>query len=120
MENRALKTGVLMHLVTPELDRGPVVTCCTFPIRGGEFDKYWAEIEKRSISEIRKKEGEKNRLFQLIRQQGLRREFPLIVATITAFSTGKVVITADKRVVDAQGNPISGYDLTDEIEKVVQ
>jgi hypothetical protein len=42
----AHKTGVMMHLVTPELDRGPVVTYCIFSIRGSTpFDGYWQEIE---------------------------------------------------------------------------
>ena len=120
IDNRAQETGVMMHLVTPELDKGPPVTYCTFPIRGEPFDKYWQEIEKHSLKEIKQRQGENNPLFRLIRQQGLTREFPLLVSTLEAFSQGKVKITADKKIVDADGRPINGYNLTDEINKLVK
>ena len=116
----AQETGVMMHLVTPELDEGPPVTYCTFPIRGKPFDKYWEEIKRQSVEEIKKRQGENNSLFKLIRKQGLAREFPLIISTIKAFSQGKIKITADKKVVDAEGKPIKGYNLTDEINELVK
>ncbi len=119
IDNRAQETGVMMHLVTPELDKGPPVTYCTFPIRDEPFDRYWQEIERYSVEKI-KKQGENNPLFRLIRQHGLVRELPLIIATVKAFSEGKVKITADKRIVDAAGKPIIGYNLTDEINKLVK
>ena len=93
-----------------------MVTFCTFPIRGRTFDRYWREIEGYSATQIKERDGEKNRLFRLIRQRGLAREFPLIVATIKAFSEGRVRISQDKKVVDAEGRPIGGYDLTGEID----
>ncbi len=116
IDNQAEETGVMMHLVTPELDKGPPATYCTFPIRGNPFDRYWQEIEGHPLEEIKKRQGENNRLFKLIRKHGLAREFPLIIATIKAFSQGKVKIMAGK-VVDAEGKPISGYNLTDEIDE---
>jgi len=42
------------------------------------------------------------------------------VTTIQAFSQGKVKVTPDKQVVDAQGKPIRGYDLTAEIDEKVR
>jgi len=118
IDNKAEETGVMMHLVTPELDEGPPVTYCTFPIRGKPFDKYWAEIEGHPVEEI-KKQGENNPLFKLIRKYGLTREFPLIISTLKAFSQDKVKIMNGK-VVDAERKPINGYNLTDEINKVVK
>lgn len=120
ISQKAKRTGVMMHLVIPELDKGPPVTFCTFSIRGKYFDRYWTEIEELSIEEIKKKDGENNQLFKTIREHGLAREFPLIIATLKAFSEGRVKITADKKVVDAEGKPVNGYDLTDEIEKIVK
>jgi len=120
IDNKAQETGVLMNLVTPELDRGPVVTYCTFPIRGKLFDRYWNEIERHPLSEVKKGEGENNPLFKLIRQHGLAREFPLIVSTLKVFSQGKIKITADKKVVDTDGRPIKGYNLTDEINEQIK
>jgi len=117
--NEAQETGVMMHLVTPELDQGPPVTYCTFPIRGEPFDEYWQEIKGQPIEEIKNRQDEDNPLFKLIRQYGLAREFPLIISTLKAFSQGKVKITADKKVVDAEGKLINGYNMTDEIDRVV-
>ncbi len=116
IENNADATGVMMHLVTPELDMGPPAAYCTFSIRGKPFDRYWDEIKGQQLEEIKKRQGENNRLFQLIRQHGLAREFPLIIATLKAFSQGKVKIKEGK-VVDADGKPIKGYNLTDEIDE---
>ncbi|RLC62304.1 MAG: hypothetical protein DRI01_07120 [Chloroflexi bacterium] len=119
IETNAEQTGVMMHLVTPELDKGPPVTYCTFPIRGKPFNKYWDEIKGRTVEEIRREEGENNRLFRLIRQHGLAREFPLIISTIKAFSEGKVRITVDRKIVDADSRLIKGYNLTSEIDEVL-
>lgn len=115
---RASETGVMMHLVTPELDRGPVVTYCRFSIRGAKFTPLWQEIKGKSISDIKKTEGEHNALFNLIRQEGLKREFPLITTTMKAFSEGRVKVKAGK-VMDARGKIIAGYNLTREIDRLV-
>ncbi len=119
IESKDKDTGVMMHLVTPELDKGPPVTYCTFSIRGEPFDRYWKDIEGRSIEEVKAREGEKNPLFRLIREHGLKREFPLIVATLKAFSEGMVRIE-NGRVLNARGKPISGHDLTKEIDEIVR
>ena len=120
IDNKAHETGVMMHLVTPELDKGPPVAYCTFSIRGQPFDKYWDEIKKQSLEELKREQGENNRLFKSIRQHGLAREFPLIIATIKAFSQGKIRISPEKQVFDAEGKPIKGYNLTDEIDALVK
>ena len=118
IDNKAQKTGVMMHLVTPELDQGPPVTYCTFPIRGEPFDRYWEELEKLPLTSA-KRHNEENPLFKLIRKHGLNREFPLIISTLKAFSQGKVKIMAGK-VIGAEEKPISGYNLTDEINELVK
>ncbi len=119
MEKRARETGVMMHLVTPELDRGPVVSYCTFPIAGKPFDKLWRDIEGQNIDDIKKSQGEGNPLFQLVREYGFKREIPLILATMKAFSQGKIKIV-NGQVVDGSGKPIKGYNLTDEIDRLVK
>jgi len=118
IDSKAKETGAMMHLVTPELDQGPTVTYCAFPIRDEPFDKYWREWEKIPSANAQSR-GETDPLFKLIRKHGLAREFPLIISTLKAFSQGKVRITGGK-VVDSSGKAISGYDLTDEIDKLVE
>ncbi|MFH1650728.1 MAG: formyltransferase family protein [Chloroflexota bacterium] len=120
IESGANRTGVKMHLAIPELDEGPTATYCTFSIRGEPFDRYRAEIEGQPVSELKDKYGEDLPLFRLIRQYGYLRELPLVVATIRAFSQGMVKITADRRIADAAGRPIAGYDLSREIDAQVR
>ncbi len=119
IDNEAQETGAMMHLVTPELDKGPPVAYCTFPIRGEPFDRYWLQLEKLPQNS-HKRHDEKNSLFRLIRQHGLAREFPLIISTLKAFSQGKIKITAGKKVIDSEGRPINEYNLTDEINELVK
>ena len=120
IERNANETGVMMHLVTPELDMGPTVTYCTFSIRGERFDALWAEIKGKSLKQVKKTEGENNALFKAIREHGFARELPLIVSTLKAFSQGRVKITPDKKVVDIEGKAINGYNLTTEIDQKVK
>jgi hypothetical protein len=119
IDSDAKETGVMMHLVTPDLDKGPPVAYCTFSIRGEPFDEYWPAIKKLPPDSPPGKKARES-LFKLIRKHGLAREFPLIVSTIKAFSQGKIRITKEKQVIDAAGKPIKGYNLTDEIDKIVK
>ena len=107
------ESGVMMHLVTPELDRGPAVTYCTFPIVGKPFDTYWRELEQTPLTEIKQEQGENYPLFKLIRQHGFSRELPLIISTIKAFSEGKVKVDPIKKLItDGDSHPLAGYDLS--------
>jgi len=119
MEAGADWSGVMMHLVTPELDKGPPVTYCRFRIRGYPFDEHWEQIEGLPLAEVRARQGEDNALFRLIRKHGVLRELPLLVATLGAFSEGRVRVEGGQ-VLDATGQPIPGYDLTPEIEEIVR
>ena len=112
-------SGVRMHLATTELDRGPPVTYCTYPIHGSAFDEMWWEVEKRGVAAIKSEDGEENALFQTIRRQGVARELPLVVETLRTFADGRVRVR-DKQGVDAQGRQVAGFDLTDEIERIVE
>ncbi|MEW6033247.1 MAG: formyltransferase family protein [Chloroflexota bacterium] len=119
METRAGSTGAMMHLVTPELDRGPVVTYCNFSIRGPGFDRHWREVETLSVASIKRTQGERNALFQLIRAHGVARELPLVVSTLRALSEGRVKISNGK-VLNSGGQPVAGHDLTGEIDEAVK
>jgi folate-dependent phosphoribosylglycinamide formyltransferase PurN len=118
IEQRAERAGVMMHLATPELDAGPPVAFCLYPIRGPGFDPLWSEIEGRALAEARPDEGEDNALFREIRRQGIARELPLVVEMIRSFAAGELRIVR-KRVVDATGKPVPGRDLSDRIEAAI-
>jgi phosphoribosylglycinamide formyltransferase-1 len=106
IQNKADTAGAMINLVTPELDRGPAVSYCLFSIKGGLFAEYW-------------RKDNKDTLFQLIRQHELAREFPLITLTLQSMSWGDVGIK-DRRVIDGQGKLISGYNLSDKVDKEVK
>ena len=105
IDDNAEQTGAMMHLVTPELDRGPVISYCLFPIKGEPFAPYWQSNDKTT-------------LFNLIRQHELAREFPLITATIKAFSLGEIRIR-NGNVLDAHGKTTGGYDLSSKIDRTI-
>jgi len=106
IQNKADTAGAMIHLATPELDRGPAVSYCLFSIKDEPFDEYW-------------RRDNKDMLFRLIRRHELAREFPLIILTLQALSRGEVGIK-DRRVIDAQGKPIKGYDLSAKIDRAVE
>jgi folate-dependent phosphoribosylglycinamide formyltransferase PurN len=106
IETRAERSGVMVHVATEELDRGPVVAYCTFSLRGGAFDRRWGDIDPRSIS------GEDNPLFLEIRRHAAAREVPLVVATLRALAERRVMLDGDG-VVDGAGRRLAGgLDLT--------
>lgn len=119
INDKATRSGVMMHLVTPDLDRGPVITYCTYPINGPDFNSLWQEIDHKTVDQIKAEQGEENPLFKAIRRAGFIRETPLIIHTLKAFSEGKIKVNADKQLLDSAGNIIQGYDLTAEIEAAI-
>ena len=88
IESRAEESGAFTHLATEDLDRGPVVTYVTFPIRGAGLEGLWAQAEASSVSELQATHGEETPLFQAIRQEGVKRERPLLLETLKALAEG--------------------------------
>jgi len=41
---RSPKSGVSVQIATPELDLGPVVAFCKFPVRGPSYDSLWEDV----------------------------------------------------------------------------
>jgi phosphoribosylglycinamide formyltransferase 1 len=119
ISEKAERSGVMMHLVTPQLDRGPVITYCGYPLTGPAFDDLWAEIKLAPVEKIKAEQGENNGLFKAIRRAGFIRETPLIIQTLKAFSEGKITINNEKELLASTGNVITGYDLTAGIDQTV-
>ena len=96
------EAGAMIHLVTEQLDEGPPITYCSFPIRGGEFDVLWEQFEekvkRKSLSEIIIEEGEQEPLFRKIRKEELSREFPLIIVTLQKLAEGNIKITDEQKI----------------------
>ena len=112
---RASQSGVRIHLGTPALDEGPIVTYCTYPLTGATIDLLWHAIEQRGVDEIREMDGEENPLLQEIRRRGAARELPLVVETLRAFADGRLRLDGE-RIIAGETKVVGGYDLTPEIE----
>jgi folate-dependent phosphoribosylglycinamide formyltransferase PurN len=115
---RADHSGVRIHLGTLELDAGPIVTYCTYPLRGASIDLLWRAIDQRGIDEVRATDGESNPLFQEIRRRGAARELPLVVETLRAFADERLRIDGE-RITAGETKIVGGYDLTPEIEQAL-
>ena len=115
---RADRSGVTIFRCTTELDRGPTVTYCTYPLRGPALDPLWRQVEGRSVDEIKAAEGEESPLFREIRRQGAARELPLIVATLRAFADGRLRFQG-LNIASSGPTAVRGHDLTPEVETAV-
>jgi len=109
---QARETGAMVHVVTEDVDGGPVLSYCRFPIHGPGFDALWEEARGRRIPELVESPGEQLPLFQAIRQAGLLRERPLLVETLRTISEGRIGVAG------AGGR--QPVDLTDVVEERVR
>ena len=123
IEDRANQSGVMIHLVTNELDKGPRITYCTFPLRDPFINPLWEKHEQKlkskSLIQITKEEGDNNELFKEIRKRGVIRELPLIVQTLKIFSEGKIGIK-DKHIIVNDRVQHQPYCLTEKIEAFIK
>jgi phosphoribosylglycinamide formyltransferase-1 len=119
----ARESGIIIHVVTPALDKGPPITYCLYKIRGEKFSALWDEMDEKrrrmSLDEIKDLEGEKNPLFKMIRREGVKRELPLLFETIRCLSYGRIHLK-DKRVYVDDKEWVGGVCLNEQIERIVQ
>lgn len=106
--------GAMMHLVTPELDKGPAITYCSFPITGAAWNGLWEHFEQQlkqlGKTALQERFGEKLPLFAEIRKETVKREIPLIIHTIKAVCEGKFPIQDIHK-----GAAVSAMNLSKEI-----
>ena len=116
--DRATEQGIMIHLVTKVLDRGPVISYCRFPIQGAEWDELWKSWDTEITNESSREAKETHILFRRIRQYGEIRELPLLKRAIRELALGTITLK-DKRVYAAGRSLEQGIDLTEQIEMCV-
>lgn len=120
LEQEAEETGAMIHLATPELDRGPVVSYVRFPIAGEGWDALWADFRAKrataSVAQIAAAEGEAEPLFAEVRRRGEVREIPLLYRTLRLFATGRLTTVGGGVVAESARLPL---DLSAEVEEEV-
>jgi|GEM_PF-5139395 len=120
--------GVMMHLLTKELDMGPAISYCKYDIEspGSNFPMLWqmwidaCDDDPREVFvNLSDEQCDANALFGYIRGLGVAREVPLILWTIKAIVEGRIRID-NGQVSDADGNILrGGYDLTEKINQML-
>ena len=116
VQQDADESGAMIFLVTETVDEGPPVTFTRFPIKGERFDQAWDVFSKESLLDVRAREGNENHLFQLIRNEGVRREPVLLLETIKKFASGKLRIN-EGVLVGPNGRQLAPIDLTAQVER---
>jgi phosphoribosylglycinamide formyltransferase-1 len=114
----AREQGIMVHLVTKELDRGPVISYSRFPIRGRGWDDLWDRWKTDIRQDSSGEERERHPLFRKIREVGEVRELPLLSGAIREIALGNIQIR-DKQIWAEGKRQEQGVDLTDKIEKNV-
>lgn len=109
----AAESGAMLHLAVAEVDAGPVVAYCRFPLRDAPLQPLWAALGDPAA--LPDETIDASALFTAIRERGVARERPLLVATLGAFADGRVRVR-DEQPVDASGRPVAPADLTAEVE----
>ena len=108
----------MIHITTKDLDRGPPASYVSFPIHGQGFDDLWREVSGQDVNILKKQHGEKFTLLQRIRQEGLRRERPLLLETLKALTSGRLRVV-NHQVVDAKGAPTAPICLNNEVDHIL-
>lgn len=100
----ATRTGAMVHVVTPELDRGPVVSYFSFSLDTEPFASL-------------RMAGNVDALADTIRAHELQREFPLILTTLRALASEQVIIM-EREVYDADRRLLEGgLDVSVEVDR---
>jgi len=97
----AKESGCMYHVVTEEVDRGPVISFCRYPIRDEANEALWQAFDPAR--------GTSDPLWQDIRTRGLLRERPFVAATLRAIAEGRLAIP-----------PAEPLDLTEAVEAAVR
>ena len=103
IEQRAPRTGAMMHLATEVVDRGPVVSYVTVPLKTPELEPHWRELGNLDVGEVKAEQGEDYELFRLIRAMQYSREPYLLLETLRALSRGDIAVDGGKVRISGEG-----------------
>jgi len=108
MRGHALESGCMMNLVTGDVDRGPAVSYCRFPIRDDANEPAWEALSGSDIDAASLDEIMAMPLYSDIRARGVSRERPFLVETLRAIAAKKLAVP-----------PAEPLDLTPAVERAV-
>jgi phosphoribosylglycinamide formyltransferase 1 len=115
----ATEQGIMVHMVTKELDRGPVISFCRFPIKGEGWDDLWDSWRTEIAADAPRELRESHPLFRKIRLAGELRELPLLRSAIRELAYENIVIR-DRKIWAGGKLQEEGVELTGIIEEIVE
>jgi len=126
IEADAHEAGVMLHLVTTEVDRGPVVAWCRYSLRTAQLEPLWEALPSDPSERSALIAGERalarasdHDLFTALRARGLAREIPLVLAVLQAVADGDLRLVPGGAT-DPRGRRLpDGLDLTGVVESRV-
>jgi phosphoribosylglycinamide formyltransferase 1 len=86
----AAESGCMMNIATGDLDRGPVVSYCRYPIRDELNTALWEPALVIAEDEADQKAIEATDLYADIRARGVTREQPFLAETLRAIAEGRI------------------------------
>ena len=107
MGGGARESGCMWNVVTGDVDRGPAVSFCRYPI----FDEQSRPLWLSYISTRNRRPPlppDETLLYQEIRRRGVERERPFMVETLRAVAEGRLAVP-----------PAEPVDLTEAVERAV-
>ena len=107
-------SGVMLHLAIAEVDAGPPVAYCRYPLRDAPLEALRARLPG-PPAELGDGALEDSPLFAAIRERGLARESPLVVAALAEFAAGRLRAVGP-RVLGADGRPARPADLSASVD----
>jgi folate-dependent phosphoribosylglycinamide formyltransferase PurN len=111
IQKRAEESGAMVHIVTEEVDGGPVLSYCRFGLQGAGMAGLWEETSNLPPARLEDGPGQELPLFREIRRLTLMRERPLVVETLKAL--------AERRIDVSRAATGAAVDLTDVVEAAV-
>jgi folate-dependent phosphoribosylglycinamide formyltransferase PurN len=108
IRRNARESGCMMNLVTGDVDRGPAISFCRFPIRDAANEAAWEALSATELTAASLDDIMRMPLYADIRARGVARERPFVVATLRAVAEGRLAIP-----------PPGPVDLTEAVEAAV-
>ena len=123
IEQRAERTGAMLHLVTPALDEGPPLTYAEVALDGPDLQPLWEDtkrkLKKNKLSVIIEREGERQPLFAEIRRREFELEIPLLIMTLKELAAGR--LTIDGTNITFNGEKLDrGLCLTEQVREYIR
>lgn len=120
VRNRDTEAGTMLHVATPDLDRGPPVAYFRFPIGGPQAERYRAHWEAMAghTVEALQANGLARPFFEQVKAEMFRREKPFVVEVLRRLGAGEVVFR-NKVPHFPKERMERGLDLTDFVESAL-